>query len=56
MTVEEEHKENVATFAYNSLLVALNIPFEQIDGFMLHPRDGCDLPPIASNAGIPPEM
>ena len=56
MIVEEEYEEDAATFAYNSLVVALSMLFDQIDGFTLHPRDGSTLLPITSMAKITPDI
>ena len=56
MLVEEEYEEDAATFAYNSLVVALSMLFDQIDGFTMHPRDGSTLLPITSMVKIPPDI
>ena len=56
MIAEEEHNEDVLSFAYTSLCVALNFLFDQISGFELPSRDGCDLPPITSLTYIPSDI
>ena len=53
MLVEEEYEEDAATFAYNALVVAFSMLFDQINGFTLHPRDGCTLPSITSTDNMP---
>ena len=39
MIVEKDYKENTPILAYNSLPVPINILFDQIEGFTLHPRE-----------------
>ena len=56
MMVEEEYEEDASAFAYDGLLVSLNILFDQVDGFTFHPREGYNLSPITSMNDIPPDI
>ena len=54
MIVEEDYKDDAPIFAYNGLQVPINILFDQIEGFTLHPRENFNLLPVTSTKDTPP--
>jgi hypothetical protein len=53
LAMDKDYKDDAPTFAYNTIQVALSVLFEQIAGFILHPREGADHLPITSVEKIP---
>ena len=54
--MNEDYEEDMPTFAYNATRVILVVLFKHIVGFILHPREGADAPPITSVDEILPDI
>ena len=56
LSMNEDYEEDMPTFAYNATRVILVVLFKHIVGFILHPREGADAPPITSVDEILPDI
>ena len=54
--MNEEHNKDTGVFAYSTTRVALVVFFGQSIGFVFHPREGVDAPPITLVDEIPPNI
>jgi hypothetical protein len=56
MMAEEDYTGDAPTFAHSGLQVPINILFNQIEGFTLHPREGVGLSCITPIDDMSPDI